>query len=169
MPAPVSPGPVFLTKLFDQTLATDSASFDTGATIPQGFAHLQCWVQALGDTGSGQRLGLRFNNDSGSNYRQSSVYGGNGTPGADASVTTTSIGILTLNSTASEASQCVIQIPNYESAAFYKRVTSVQAEIDYSVVFNGRWANTAAITRIQLVATTGLIKANSRLTIYGMP
>ncbi len=180
MPAPNSPGGAVIAKLFDQTLAADTASIDTGldgVLLPSGYSSLRVLVYARSAAAvNNDTLELVLNNDTGNNYYSGGNYGGNG------SGTWISNGIAYLSEGgvligdsrgANRFSAYELSLPAYSGTNF-KNATGTglsprTTTETVSVAFGGVWVSTAAITRLSIVALAGNLKAGSRLTIYGMP
>ncbi len=121
---------------------------------------------------------IRFNNDSGANYDYSQVYTGgtiaSGAKGAGGA-TSAAFGGLPgpLSQRSTSRGQIELLIPNYTDTAFDKSgVASSGSPQDgsnniYSIQLYLSWNNTAAITRIDLLATDKF-KAGSIFTLYGI-
>jgi len=163
----------------DSTLGGSAASIDF-TSLPTSYAHLLLLAQLRGDTAANTTaLNVRFNNDSGTNYR----YGQISSTGATVSTTEqygqTSInpGSLPANTASgSTPSAVMLFVPNYGSTTFHKTCVG----LDMANVadagpnqFNmylgaGRWASTSAISRITLLPAAGNFVTGSRVTIYAL-
>lgn len=166
----VTPG---ITKLFDQILAANG-SFDTGATIPQGFSALFLVASLRSNQAGVDGCGLRFNNDSGANYDRAYVRN----DGNASQTGRTSIDSLVSVGTSADANtyaQNEFWIPNYADTTTRKicvgTVWAYQAAGTGNMFIGtagGRWSSTNAITQIQLISTGSSVLAGSRLIVYGL-
>jgi hypothetical protein len=169
-----------MTKLFDSTLAVDTATIDTGASgIAAGYAALIVFLYGRTDDSGANNASIyiRFNNDSASHYVYESVTAnltsvtasGFTDPGLTCTVAG---GALTTNVFGAMR----MEIPNYDNTVGYK-VASWQSGINdsatgnrMSIAHTGTWNSTAAISRLAVLPVTGgaKFKAGSRLTIFGL-
>jgi hypothetical protein len=168
-------------QLFDTTLAAASATIDTGANGVAGTANHLLIVLYLRSNASStnDNVGLRFNNDSSAIYYQGEVNSGNGSsPGASQQIGGTSMHLVVVcaaNAPANAFSPFTISVPQYAgtvgsksanmSGGFQTGHGSGATQGSQQV---GWWDSTAAITRIQIVASSGQFVAGSRMTIYGL-
>lgn len=123
-----------------------------------------------------QFSGARFNGDSGANYNDqrigaanTSLFGG-GTVGK----TYAWIGQVAGNSApANAAGISTTEIINYRSAFQKSWITTTSRVLDSTVgnflidTITGKWANTAAISSIQVILQAGAFAAGSKITLYG--
>jgi hypothetical protein len=110
---------------------------------------------------------LRFNADSGSNYSYVRALG-NGSTASSSSTTTTAM--LVGVHDASVIGQSQTQIMDYSATDKHKTVVArFDLSNSHSNMLAGRWANTAAITSVQVLSTSGLsFTSGSRLDLYGI-
>jgi hypothetical protein len=156
------PTPTY-TPLATVTLGA-SASSVTFSSIPATYRDIV--VIFGGSNSSANNLQLRFNADSGSNY--SFVYAeGNGSvteSGAFTSQTTSFIGNIGTGQNA-----VVAQVMDYSATDKHKTTISRSNRPDANVQMSAsRWANTAAITSIEVRVAGGTIDTASVLSIYGI-
>lgn len=145
----------------------------TFSNIPNTYTHLQlrCLYQV---NGTDTDFSLRFNTDSGSNYTKHQLYGTGSTTGASASTSQTSIAGGVSQSTTSYFSSAIIDILDYTNTNKYTTVrtlTGSDANGSGSVYLrSGLWLNTAAITSIIIIPTSGatIINQYSHFALYGI-
>jgi hypothetical protein len=167
----------------DLALTASQASFDTntilGGNIPQVYSHLRAVLHLRCDQAvTVQDTWARFNNDSAANYdtqrlrgvaatasateflAQAQMYVG-GTPGTSAIAS--SFGIV------------VIDIPYYTSASALKSLVASYGQKSGNASGNletgtwyGSWRTAAALTRLQILASTGNFVAVSRFSLIGV-
>ena len=167
-----------LVKLFDSTLAADTASIDTGANgIAQDCDLLEVYLLARTDEAVAlSTLTLEVNGDAGANYDRQFLRGSNVT--ASASIVNASNGwtIATAGASATAGVYGVfrITIPAYAQTTAFKNAEATVSVPDETAA-NMRaevqalgWRSTAAINQLS-VAAPGVqkLKAGSRLLIYG--
>jgi len=163
--------------VFDSTAGGAVASFDTGAIIPAGYAHLRVVLQARGDTAAvGTNLLVRFNNDSGANYDIQYHVGQASAAAAAESFAGTSgyIGSMAAASApASVSGQAEMIIANYAGTTFQKTYLSQSATktgtttgLMFAYHISGFWRSTSAINRITVFPAAGNFVAGHRMTVY---
>lgn len=173
-----SPGAVFLTKIFDQTLAAAAASIDTGAIIPAGFSALEILTYVRGDAAAtGFNVTLQFNGDTGANYDERWIRNTGNTTNASSSAGATGVDVNygpAASAAANYFSAGWARIPAYDNTTGYKAgvasfgdpsVSGAQQTWAETFV----WKSTSAINRIKMLCNTGNFVAGSRLIIYGLP
>lgn len=172
-----------------QQPAQFATSFDSIATVTVGsggvsevnftsisgtYTHLQlrCLYQVNANDAD---FSLRFNTDSGSNYTKHQLYGTGSTAGASGSTSQTSIaGGVNQSTTTSYFSSAIIDILDYTNTNKYTTVrtlTGSDANGSGSVYLrSGLWLNTAAITSIKIIPTSGAttINQHSTFALYGV-
>ncbi len=150
--------------------------------IPTTYQHLFIIGSgAMGGAVVEADLELRFNNDSGANYNEVNMGGENASALAASAAATNEIlvgQIKGASGTADHASQLQINIPNYKDTVFFKTVMGESGHIpnvtlaDFAVKINsGIWEDTAAISRITLLSTTGSagnFVSGSTFSLYGL-
>jgi hypothetical protein len=156
------------TPLATVTLGGSDASI-TFASIPATYRDLILVIN--GSTTGNADFGLRFNGDSGANY--SFVYmGGNGSgtaSGANSGETQVVLDAYFWRST--ERSNLVAQIMDYSATDKHKTVLSRNSVASGGVdAFANRWANTAAITSVEVRVSTGgqSFATGTTLSLYGV-
>lgn len=165
-----------MTLIEDTTLGSDVASV-TFSSIPGTYKHLLLLWQAASDQAAAQSLFLRFNGDTGANYDWELAGAAGGTAALAESLAQAQIRIGSLSGTsnASSAATGRVDIPNYASASWHQQLTA-QATYRSAASFGdmvasswgGYWRNTATVTSITAIVTTGNIKTTSRFTLYGI-
>ena len=143
----------------------------TFSSIPSGYEHLQIRAINLGSA-SGTDVRIRFNSDTGSNYRTHFIYGDGSTVAAGTSSTTYSTIALT-SLTTSNPSAFVTDILDYTSTAKNKTVRSLMGNDSngsgYAVLYSGLWfATPAAITQIDITPNSGNFNQYSSFALYGI-
>jgi len=150
-----------------QTLGSAAASV-TFSSIPSTYTDLVIVCNFGGSTAS-QDFTFRFNNDTGSNYSDTRMYG-NGTS-AISNRNTSATRIQVDSAGVSTALQAVdiIQIMNYSNATTYKTcLVRANDAAKSSEAIVGLWRSTAAINRIDLAMSSGNLLSGSTFTIYGI-
>jgi hypothetical protein len=150
------------------TLGGSDASVVFSA-IPAVFKDLVLVIN--GNTTGNADYGLRFNSDSGSNY--SFVYmGGNGSSSASGSNSgETQVVLDAYFWRSSEVSTLVAQIMDYSATDKHKTVLSRNNVAGGGVdAFANRWANTAAITSVEVRVSTGgqSFATGTTMNLYGV-
>jgi len=144
------------------TISGSSTTTVTFSSISSAYTDLVLVVGGKASTGAG--LSLRYNGDSGANYTR--VYGyGTGTghsqghAGTDNQVSTT---ITTTNG------QTIFHINRYQ-ASYYKNTLLRNDHTDNGTVITScSWKNTAAITSIEVLVSTGNFSAGTVISLYGI-
>lgn len=157
-------------------IATDTASggettlsvpgIDTlVAALPFTARHLIVRWSALASAGT-PSISLRFNNDSGALYNSQDAKGVGSAKSALSTDDATSLPVGTLSSTAFEFSGGEILIPAAFLTATYKSFTGLYGEVENNISVMGGWyAATPAITRVDLIISSGSFVAASLLTV----
>ncbi len=164
--------------IYDNTLAVDTASFDTGAaSIPGGYAHIEILILASVDQAVPYAEGLlTFNADNGANYIRQYLLGQSGTASAGYSSALNGllIGAHGQSSSVSSAAMTRMKILGYDQTTFWKVMECTFSSPDqsgpnsYVMTISFCWKSTAAITRVQLDMAGGVkFKAGTRLQIVG--
>lgn len=166
--------------LGETELSSDAASLDL-SSISQSFAHLMLvgFIRCGDIGGSTPFLGMRFNNDSGSNYWYQLLQGNAASPQATWNAAAqTSIRSRPLPGPNSPFATLTCLIPHYTNSANKKSCLIQQAQtlgvtisgVMESSLTGGWWDGTAAINRITLITLTGVnLDAGSRFTLMGLP
>jgi hypothetical protein len=143
----------------------------TFTSIPSTYKHLQIRALNLGSA-SGTDIRIRFNSDTGSNYRTHFLYGDGSTAAAGTSSTTYSTIALT-SLTTSNPSAFVTDILDYTSTDKNKTIRSLMGNDSngsgYSVLYSGLWyATPTAITQIDITPNSGSFNQYSSFALYGI-
>ena len=158
------------------TLATATSTI-TFSSIPATYTHLQIRILARGTVASAfASIGLRFNNDSATNY-SAHILGGDGSSAsatADVSSTSMNSGILAGgNAAASIFGAVIIDILDYADTNKYKTTRGIGAnDQNGSGILrfaSGSWRSTSAVTSIQMTENLGGNFAQySSFALYGI-
>jgi hypothetical protein len=160
------PTPTY-TPLATVTLGA-SASSVTFGSISATYRDLICVVFAAGSTTLQGRI--RLNADTGSNYSYQRM-SGNGSAGSAAAASSQSSGFLSAiaQATTTGALQMNINIMDYSAT---DKHTTIISRADQSAngteAFANRWANTAAVTSVQILTSTGNWASGSTFALYGV-
>lgn len=112
---------------------------------------------------------LRMNNDSGANYQSQYLVENAGVATTAVSAGDTGLRIETSGALGLDAATFVIVIPNYLGSTFQKAAWIADHNFAAAVQANmrrGWWQNTAALTRVDLVAVTGSLDIGSQASLY---
>ncbi len=173
-----SAGASGMVQLARTVLGSDTTPV-TFSSISGAYNHLKLIITGR-DTTSAVigSVGIRFNNDSGANYDWQVWYGVVATSTATASTAQTSGNIAVLpgatSARAASQGQVEILIPDYAATTFEKTCMATNScpaantvGTIYTLLSTNSWRNTAAITRIDFIATTNF-KTGSIFTLYGI-
>ena len=161
-----------------QTLGSDQASV-TFSSIAATYEHLMLFWTARGTDAGNPDLNMRFNGDTGANYDREAVAGVGASPASAPSVGQTSIvsigSLPGSGAAAGRVASGMIVVPAYRRTTFDKtgfgllddiRATGGGNEV---VQFTGGiWLNTAAVTSLTLLASTGNLLTGSMFSLYGL-
>lgn len=163
-------------KIAETVLSSATGTF-TFSSIPTTYTHLKLVLQlrATGSFGGGINFNIRFNNDTGSNYSymHTTFFDPSGVS-TNQSTSNTLIAIGTIpdsNAPAGSASAMEILIPNYRRTTFHKSasLTGVaELNIPTQILGFGRWKNTTAINRIDVICGSGNFAIGSIVTLLGI-
>lgn len=156
--------------------AVASLSFPS---IPGTYTHLALVGMVRANDSATRYIALQLNTDTGSNYGYQWVYTNTNTTAsanAGASVASMLLGQITDGtSTASFGSPVDIRIPAYANTNWKKMVTANVGHMpgtsgsgEVMAAATGYWDNTAAITQIDVIASSGNLANHSVLTLYGL-
>ncbi len=166
-----------ITQIARTVLGSDTATV-TFSSISGSYNHLKLIITAR-DTVSAVATTplLQFNSDNGANYDWQIWYGVTGTAATVTALfaqTSGSLGVIpgATSTRASSRGQLEILIPDYATTTFEKSCMATNAStagagVLYNLTSNIQWRNTAAITRIDLLAQTNF-KTGSIFTLYGI-
>ena len=158
-----------------ESIATATPTSGTSvvfSNIPQGYKHLQ--VRMTGRASANSEYQIRLNGDSGSNYAWNRLYGDNNGPNAAAVASATHVITGNAQSDASEAGYMIVDVAEYSSTTKTKTITSFYGwnagSTNFRIgQFSGMWNNTAAVTSVTIVITSGanFVSGNS-IALYGI-
>lgn len=161
-----------------QTIGTAVATV-TFSSIPQTYTDLVF----VGSTyySASVTMVVRFNNDSATNYSYTVLGGSNAAPGSGAysgrNSNISSVNLVgyyaTTNSNANIFAPTVANFMNYSNTTTYKSLLSRSFAFDNGTgtdveLFAGLWRSTAAITRVDLLTSSGNFAVGSTFTLYGV-
>jgi len=156
------------TVIDSQVLSTSAASV-TFSSIPGGYKDLVLIMSPLSLTASvyGGAALITFNGDTGSNYSYVFMRG-NGSTTASSSGTTTAIyGGYQTNSSYHSSFQCSIQ--DYSATDKHKSTLNRDDTAENATYARAyRWANTAAITSIEITGSGGSFATGSTFHLLGV-
>lgn len=157
--------------LLDSVTLSSSASSVTFSSISQGYRDLVIVASAALTAGTGN-LTMRLNSDSGSNYSGVSMEG-TGSAAQSGSGSTWNQFYVNINNGSlwSTKGIDVIQIMDYSTTNKHKSILARGNGLGTgnSVGANaGRWANTSAVTTVQLLAGGATLAAGSTFYLYGI-
>jgi hypothetical protein len=150
---------------FTVATAAPSVSF---ITIPSIYKDLVVVVQALGSTTLQGRI--RLNGDTGTNYSYQSM-SSSGSAASAAFARTQTLGFVSgiARATTTGPLQMNINIMDYSATDKTKTIISrANQAANGTEIFNNRWANTAAVTSIQILTSTGNWAVGSTFALYGI-
>jgi hypothetical protein len=143
---------------------TGSESTYTFTNIPGTYNDLVLTTLATGATGN-LELGIRFNGDTGSNYKYSILYASNTSYATSNGTGTNAIGTYFRTG----KSMMYANINGYKNTSFWKTINSFEGSTGPQVGqwFN-IWKNPAAITSITVFTTSSVIPVGTTFTLYGL-
>jgi hypothetical protein len=146
-----------------------SASSVTFSSIPATFRDLVL-VYAGTQTNASGEIWIRYNSDTGSNYSTVQMGGLGSGSGFSTSYTTTRI-VPTANQAESTTVITNIVMSIFDYSATDKHKTSLVRANNSALGTQAqanRWANTAAITTVEITTGTGQLAAGSTFALYGI-
>ena len=149
------------------TLSTSTASV-TFSSIPATYRDLVVVVTALGSTTLEGRI--RVNGDTGSNYTFVRM-SGNGSAATSASPASGSSGFLSViaDATTTDPLTMIVNIMDYSATDKHKTIISrASAAGTGAEAFANRWANTSAITSVQILTSTGNWASGATFNLFGI-
>lgn len=151
------------TPIAEITLASTDSSI-TFSSIPQSYRDLVFIIDGTATTN--QAAAMRFNGDSGTNYSAIQMYGLGSSTGVYSSG---SLNYFRIEAMYTSKTMKKIQIMDYSTTNKHKhgliRSDWGNGEID---AIAARWANTAAITSIELYIPTYAFSAGTTIALYGI-
>jgi hypothetical protein len=160
------PTPTY-TPLANITLGT-AASTITFASIPATYRDLILVVLGSGSTTLQGRI--RLNSDTGTNYHYQRM-SGNGSAASATQASSQSSGFISAiaQATATGALQMNINIMDYSATNKHKTIISRAAQAANGTdAFVNRWSNTAAVTSVQILTSTGNWAIGTTVALYGI-
>jgi hypothetical protein len=153
-------------KIEAQTLGSAQASVSF-TSIPATYTDLVLIVAGIATANSTSSLSLQFNGDTGNNYSGTRL-SGNGSAASSDRYTSSGVmggGLIT----SSVRFNNIINIFNYSNTTTHKTVL-FRANVSDSLVRTSvnKWANTAAINRVDVLATATTFAIGSTFTLYGI-
>jgi hypothetical protein len=157
-------------KIATTTLGSAESSI-TFSSISSAYTDLVVVVQGTYST-SDDIITLTYNNDTGTNYSDTTMYG-NGTSALSYRNTTASaiqVGWYPNPGGAAVVSNMVLHIFNYSNTTTYKTNISRAdtSNVQGAAARVGLWRSTAAINRIDLIMIAGNLQTGTTATIYGI-
>lgn len=166
-----------LVKITEQVLSSAAATI-TFSSIPGTYRNLQLILQGRGDASATfVSCYLQCNGDTGANYDVGQFYGAAAATGGNSLIAQTSLllgDITAATGPSGAASSVVATLANYKGTTFHKSISAANENIrntttGYFVeLLGGRWRNTAAITSLMLLLSSGNFAAGTVATLYGL-
>jgi hypothetical protein len=160
------PTPTY-TPIANVTLGSAASSL-TFSSIPATYRDLICVVVASGSTTLQGRI--RINGDSGSNYTYQRMSGsGSAASAASSSPGTEGFISAIAQATTTSALQTNISIMDYSATNKWKTIISrADNSANGTEAFANTWRNTAAVTSVQILTSTGNWASGSTFALYGV-
>lgn len=150
------------------TVGAGGSSTVEFTSIPSTYTHLQI-RQITSNTTDGD-IYMQFNNDTGSNYTRHFLYG-NGTNAVAGNDLSTQSGGYTTTTSGNFGGQ-IIDILDYANTNKYKTSRMLTGFDNngsgFIVLYSGSWRNTAAVSSIKLLVTSGNFRQYSSFALYGI-
>jgi len=160
-------------ELIDSTTLTSSASSVTFSSITQDYRDLVLVLFTGNDSGFSRQIYVTLNNDTGSNYSYVSMAGDGST--AFSFSGTTDILVQSGDDIRTKDlgdSQWIVQLMDYSATDKHKtaltRFTNFSGAGDSATAVASRWANTAAITEIDVEINNTTFSVGSTFSLYGI-
>lgn len=157
-------------QIASTTISGSSTSTVTFDGIPGTFTDLIC-VGLFGDTSANSAVSIRMNNDTGSNYSNTRLYG-SGTAAASARRTSAAnvyVGGEGIATTTAVQHVFVTQIMSYSNTNVYTTWLNAEGNAGTGVSRSvGLWRNTAAVTRLDFTVVGQNFSSGSKLKLYGL-
>jgi hypothetical protein len=163
--------PITYEPIATTTLGTAAASV-TFSSISGAYTDLVLVFQT-GMSSAGEEPLLQFNSDTGANYSETMMYGSGTTDYSLRNSISTAIQLARdVGLPSALESNHIVHIQNYSNATTYKtllaRVNKGSATFAQVAAYVGLWRNTAAITSLTILTTSGNLVAGSTFTLYGI-
>jgi hypothetical protein len=168
VPASPSAASIAVYNLIEETVLgspASSISF-TGITTTNTFFLISGYITK---DGSGAGIQMRFNNDSGSNYREQQLYANTTTVTAYRRSSATELSVIYSSLAANESASFTSLISKPVSGQAASGIITGPYGTDASSYQNGsQWANTAdLINRIDIISSSNNLDTNSSVLIEG--
>jgi hypothetical protein len=162
------PTPTY-TPLATVTLGTAAASV-TFSSIPATYRDLICVTSTFQTNAGDQYSSYRINGDTGANYNWVYMDTYPGTPSSGAtSNATSSLWTYTQNVSSTTPLTTIVQFMDYSATDKHKTQLHRFGAASPTVgAYASRWANTAAVTSISILATSGNYQSGSTFSLYGV-
>ena len=157
-----------------ESIATSTPSAQSSITfnsIPSTFKHLQIRFSLVGSTAN--RLGVRVNGDSASNYSFHYLVGNGTSPFAGGSANYDQLSILYYGRTkVTNPTVGIFDLLDYASTDKYKTSRSLTgvddngASAGYVEFESGSWRSTSAVTSLEFITNTGTFTGS--IALYGI-
>lgn len=159
MPAGATYEPIATT-----TVSGTGTNLVTFSSIPATYTDIVLVVSGSLTTGSAD-CKVRFNNDSGTNYSRTFMFG-NGTSAISDRNSNLS-GIYVINFNSSQINNSILHIMNYANTTTYKTVVGRNNTTNVAA-YVCLWRSTSAINRFDISPDSGNWSDGTVLTIYGI-
>ena len=147
--------------------ATGGNSILVMSSIPATYTDLILAVN--GNNSADDEFQLRFNSDSGSNYRVLFLYGEGTAPTAAEYISTTYAQMGGIYSTGTRTGSNFINIGSYSNTNVHKTVVSIANSGNYIQFRTNTWRSTSAINRIDAFLASGSTFTNpTTFSLYGI-
>lgn len=148
------------------TLGASASSVTFSGISAAGKGDLVLVVEA--STSSSSHIQFRLNGDSGSNYNLVNMYGNGSTAGSYSS-SSISVGYFTTVATPSTGAKTIVNASflDYSATDKHKSVISRAGKSASGTdALANRWASTAAVTSLQVIASAGNFEIGSTFHLY---
>ena len=157
------PTPTY-TPLATVTLGATASSV-TFSSIPATYRDLILVARPTSASGT-VVITLKVNSDSGNNYNQVGMFGTGSTTGSFTNSSVAYLNFLDVDTTANGIG--IVQVMDYSATDKHKTILARRNQFDSVSAQASRWANTAAITSVQLNTLSGSLAAGSTFNLYGV-
>ena len=153
--------------VIDSQVLTTSAASVTFSSIPGGYKDLMLVMNISATATAG--VNLRFNSDSGSNYSYVWAYG-NGSVTGSSGGTLAQISISPYSSPDTTfAGSYLVEIFDFSATDKHSSILSRSNNANSgTAMYAGRWANTAAVTSIEVFFNSNQMAAGSTFRLLGV-
>lgn len=161
-------------ELISTTLISSNTASVTFDSIPSDYKHLQIRMVTRRSDSGNNNVRLRFNSDSGSNYRNHFLYGDGSsvTSGTSTSTYTLASRSTASNDTANAFGTGICDILDYNSTSKNTTIRSLAGNPggtgNFVWLYSGLWLNTNAVTSITLLEADSNFVSGSRFSLYGI-